>query len=104
MRSVLSVPVLALLAVAASVSSAFAFETVTSESFPSSTLSTKLTDPDDIIQDMSQRYTGNSATIFHSGNMTIGIVGPGGGGGYGAGGSPFLADPAAGMVPSKRQW
>jgi hypothetical protein len=99
------VPALAMLsavAVAASASTAFAFEAVTSDQFPSTTLSTKLADPDDIIQDMSQRYTGNSATVLHSGNMTIGIIGPGGGG-Y-AGNGPFLADPAMGTVPSKREW
>jgi hypothetical protein len=97
------IPALSALAFAAIVPSAFAFEAVTSDQFPSTTLSTKLADPDDIIHDMSQRYTGNSATILHSGNMTIGIVGPSGGG-YGGASSAFVPDPAMGTVPSKRQW
>ena len=96
------IPALSVVAFAATMPSAFAFETVTSDQFPTTTFSTKLADPDDIIQDMSQRYAGQSATILHSGNMTIGIVGSGGG--FGATESPFLADPAMGMVPSKRQW
>lgn len=96
------IPALGLIAVTAGARDASAFETVTNDQFPSSILSTKLADPDDIVQNMSQRYTGRDATIFRSGNMTIGIVGPGGG--FAAGESPFVADPAVGMVPSKRQW
>ncbi|HEX4112091.1 MAG TPA: hypothetical protein VH020_06100 [Stellaceae bacterium] len=96
------IPALGLIALAASAPDAFAFQTVTNDQFPSTTLSTKLADPDDIIQDMSQRYTGSSATIFHSGNMTIGITGSGGG--FAAAESPFVADPAMGTVLSKRQW
>lgn len=96
----LAVPVVVLVA---TVPAASAFEAANNDQFNSNTLSTKLADPDDIIQDMSQRYTGNSATIYHSGPITIGIVGPGSGGAYG-GTSPFLDDPAAGTVLSKRQW
>jgi hypothetical protein len=102
MKLSIVIPMLTVLAVVANASSAFAFEAVTDDQLPNTTLSTKLADPDDIIQDMSQRYTGNSASIFHSGGMTIGIVGPSGG--YGAGDSAFVPDPAAGTVPSKRQW
>ncbi len=97
------VPALSAIAIVVSIPAAFAFEAANNDQFNSNTLSTKLADPDDIIQDMSQRYTGNSATIYHSGPVTIGIVGPGGGGAYG-GTSPFVDDPAAGTVLSKRQW
>lgn len=96
------IPALSVVALAASMPAAFAFEAVNSDQFSSNTLSTKLADPDDIIQDMAQRYSGNSATIYHAGPMTIGIVGPGGGS-Y-AGSSPFVDDPAAGTVLSKREW
>jgi hypothetical protein len=96
------IPVLSVIALTASLSAASAFELAPNDQFPASTLSTKLADPDDIIQDMSQRYTGNSATIAHFGNTTIGIVGPSGG--YAGGESPFLPDPSAAMVPSKREW
>lgn len=102
MRLSLVVPALSSLAILAGIPAAFAFETSTQDQFPSSTMSTKLADPDDIIQDMSQRYTGNSATVYHAGPITIGIMGPGGGA-YG-GTSPFLEDPAVNTVPSKREW
>jgi hypothetical protein len=102
MKLSFAVPVLAAIAFAASVPSALAFEAVNNDQFQTGTLSTRLSDPDDLIQDMSQRYNGNSATIVHLGNTTLGIVGPGGG--YGAGNSPFVPDPAAGTVPSKREW
>jgi hypothetical protein len=96
------IPVLSLIALTAGISSAPAFEAAPNDEFPATTLSTKLADPDDIIQDMSQRYTGNSATIVHLGNTTIGIVGPSGG--YAGTDSPFVPDPAAGTVLSKREW
>lgn len=96
------VPALAAIVLTASVSSAFAFEAVNNDQFQAGTLSNRLSDPDDLIQNMSQRYNGNSATITHMGNTTIGIVGSGSG--YGAGNSPFAPDPAVGMVPSKREW
>jgi hypothetical protein len=102
MRLSLVVPALSAIAIVAGIPAAFAFESAPQDQFPSSTMSTKLADPDDIIQDMSQRYTGNTATIYHSGPITIGIMGPGGGA-YG-GTSPFLDDPAANTVLSKRQW
>jgi hypothetical protein len=95
------IPVLSAITFAASLPSAFAFEQVTTDQY-ANTLSTKLADPDDIIQDMSQRYSGNHATILHLGNTTVGIVGPSAG--FSAGNSPFLADPAMGTVPSKREW
>ncbi len=95
------IPVLSAVAFAASLPSAFAFEQVTTDQY-ANTLSTKLADPDDIIQNMSQRYSGNSATVMHFGNTTIGIIGPGGG--YAGPNGAFLADPVAGTVPSKREW
>ena len=89
---------------AMSVSGARAFEVVTGDpQFRADTTATRLADPDDIIQDMSQHYNGNSATIAHVGNTTIGIIGPGAGV-YGGGNSPFVPDPAMNTVPSKRQW
>ena len=96
------IPVVSIIALTANLSPAPAFEVAPNDEFPAATLSTKLADPDDIIQDMSQRYTGNSATIAHFGNTTIGIIGPSGG--YSGTESPFLPDPAAGTVPSKREW
>jgi hypothetical protein len=96
------IPALSVIALTVSMSPALAFEAAPNDEFPSTTLSTKLADPDDIIQDMSQRYTGNSATIAHFGNTTIGIVGPSSG--YAGGDGPFVPDPAAGTVLSKRQW
>jgi hypothetical protein len=103
MKLSLAIPILSAVAIAASVSAAKAFEVVTGDpQFRSDTLSTKLSDPEDIIQDMSQRYNGNSATIAHFGNTTIGIIGPNRS--YGAYNSPFVPDPAAGTVPSKREW
>jgi hypothetical protein len=96
------IPVLSVVALTASLLPASAFEVAPNDEFPASTLSTKLVDPDDIIQNMSQRYSGNSATITHFGNTTISIIGPSGG--YSGTESPFLPDPAANMVPSKREW
>jgi hypothetical protein len=96
------IPALCVIALTASISPAPAFEPAPNDQFPDTTLSTKLADPDDIIQDMSQRYSSNSATIARFGNTSIGIVGPSGG--YNGSDGPFLPDPAAGMVPSKRQW
>jgi hypothetical protein len=96
------IPALSVIALTASISPAPAFEPAPNDQFPATTLSTKLADPDDIIQDMSQRYSGNSATIAHFGNTTIGIVGPSGS--YNGSDGPFLPDPAAGVVPSKREW
>jgi hypothetical protein len=80
---------------------AFAFSTVTSDNYPANTLSTRLADPDDIIQDMGQRYGGRGVTIQHFGNTTVGIVGPSGG--YAAGQDSFVGDPGMGTVPSKRE-
>ncbi len=102
MRASFVIPALSAIAILAGLPAAQAFEATTEDQLPPNTMSTKLADPDDIIQDMSQRYTGNSATIYHSGPITIGIMGPGGGA-YG-GTSPFLDDPAASTVPSKREW
>ena len=103
MRSSLAlIPVLSVIALAQGISLAAAFEAAPNDEFPAATLSTKLADPDDIVQDMAHRYTGNSATIAHFGNTTIGIVGPGSG--YGSAAAPFVPDPAAGTVLSKREW
>ena len=102
MKLSVAVSVLGIAAAVAMSPAAFAFEAVTSDGYPTSTLSTRLADPDQTVQDLSRRYTGNSATIMHFGNTTVGIIG-GNGIGYGAN-SPFVPDPAVGMVPSKRQW
>jgi hypothetical protein len=96
------IPVLSVIALTAGISPAPAFEAAPNDEFPAGTLSTKLADPDDIVQDMARRYTGNSATIAHFGNTTIGIVGPGSS--YTGTDGPFLPDPAAGTVMSKREW
>jgi hypothetical protein len=93
-------PALAIVFVAVA-PSAFAFSTVTSDNYPANTLSTRLADPDDIMQDMGQRYGGGGVTIQHFGNTTVGIVGPSGG--YGAGQDSFVGDPGMGTVPSKRE-
>jgi len=95
--------VISALAIAAAMAahSALAFESVTNDSFDK-TLSTKLSDPDDVVQNLSQQYTGNSATIFHSGNVTIGIVGPNRS--YSNPDSPFAGTGSGAYVPSQRQW
>lgn len=101
MKTLLIVPVLTATALAACIPSAFAFEAVNNNSFDP-TLSTKLSDPDDIVQNMSQQYTGNSATILHVGNTTVGIIGSNGG--YTNPDSPLSADQPGAYVPSQRRW
>ena len=95
------IPVLSVVALGAGIAPAAAFEAAPNDQLPAGMLSTRLADPDEIVQDMAQRYAGKSATIAHFGNTTIGIIGSGSG--YPGAEGPFLADPAAGTVLSKRE-
>lgn len=101
MNRSLVISILSAMAMAVVVPSAFAFEAVTTDQY-NSTLSTKLSDPDEIVQNLSQQYTGNSATVFHAGNVTIGIIGPNRS--YSNPDSPFAGTGSGAFVPSQRQW
>jgi hypothetical protein len=81
-------------------SSAFAFTQVTNDGYPSTVLSTRLADPDDIMDHMASRQSGGASTITHFGGTTLQVFGPSGGG---MATSPFVNDPAMGTVPSKRE-
>ncbi|MGH6981663.1 MAG: hypothetical protein ACREFC_10690 [Stellaceae bacterium] len=101
MRVTYLLPILCVAVLAVPAASAVAFEKQTNDPFAPS-LSTDVPNSEQSVQNLSQQYTGNSATIFHSGNVTIGIIGPNRG--YTNPDSPFVPDPSVGMVPSKRQW
>ena len=100
MRLSFCVPALAVLAVALAAPGAFAFTTVTEDGYPSTTISTRLADPEDIMSEIDSQRWGRNVTVSHFGNTTIGIMGPNGGM---AGVSPFDRDPASSTVLSKQQ-
>ncbi len=88
------------LAVALAASNAHAFTAVDSEDYPNTALSTKLADPDDIMDDMAnQQLNGAAQVVNRFGGATVEYAGPNGSGNYD---TRFLADPAAGTVPSKQ--
>ena len=80
---------------------AVAFEKQTNDPF-APPLSTQVPDSEQSVQNLSQQYTGNSATVFHAGNVTIGIIGPNRS--YSNPDSPFAGTGSGAFVPSQRQW
>jgi hypothetical protein len=71
MKRLIGLGLLAAALALASAPGAFAFSTVTSDDLPSTVLSTRLADPDDIIQGMDQRYGAGTSMVSHFGGTTV---------------------------------
>jgi hypothetical protein len=100
MRKALILGAWAVVAVTMAAPGAFAFSTVSGDDYPNTALSTKLADPDDIMDDMASEQMNHSNTVVNRfGGGTLEFTGPSGSGTYD---SRFLPDPAASTVPSKQ--
>jgi hypothetical protein len=93
---------LALVALTAAAPGAFAFTPAPSDGSFDNTLNTKIQDPEDIMADIQNRpVAGSSMSLGKYGSFSLQMVGPYGGAINADG--PFLRDPAANTVPSKRE-
>jgi hypothetical protein len=88
------------MALIAASTSAGAF-TISSDGVPVSSVQTRLTDPDDIINQMNRQNNGGGTTVTQFGGTRLDLSGHGDNSGAE---NAFAADPAAGTVMSKRQW
>jgi len=89
------------IALIAASTSAGAF-TISSDGVPVSSVQTRLTDPDDIINQMNHRQNnGGGTTVTQFGGTRLDLSGHGDNSGAE---NAFPADQASGTVMSKRQW
>jgi hypothetical protein len=101
MRVSLSFGAVALVAAALTAQAAQAF-TISNAGVPVSSAQSRLTDSDDIVNQMNSRQNSvGGTTVTQFGGSRLDFSGRDAG--FGAG-NAFPADPAAGTVMSKRQW